>query len=97
MTTIKSSTRRLPLLVVGASLRGIVVATGVLAISCVVFAATTHQGVGELYASYFPRFRGSAQPLQIPSGAYLVFIAYVIGAAQLAIWHVRQYRKARRL
>lgn len=97
MTPSKTSTHLLPLVVIAAAVRGIVVATGLLAISFIVFAAATHQGVGDLYTSYFPRFRGSAEPVTIPRGAYLVFVAYVIAAAELAIWRVRQYRKAREL
>lgn len=64
---------------------GVVVATGALTISVAIYAAATGSALGDLYNTTFPTFRGSPVTTEIPRAVYAIFIAYVVGAAEIAI------------
>ena len=71
----------------------IIMATGVLVVGLAVAAAAKGYSLGELYFETFPTFRGDSHPNVLPSYAYAVFFAYVVGAAELAILYQRRIVK----
>jgi hypothetical protein len=78
------------------ALFGVVIATGTLTIGGAIFAAAAGYALGDLYALTFPSFRGSAGRPEIPPAVYAIFVAYVVGAAEIAILYRRRVVKAGR-
>jgi hypothetical protein len=64
----------------------VIVATGLLTIAIAVIAWINGSSVADLYTEFFPRYRGSAGPMRIPAGVQIIFIIYVVVAAQMAIF-----------
>jgi hypothetical protein len=71
----------------------IIIATGVLVVGFAIAAAARGYSLGEFYFETFPTFRGGSHPNVLPWYAYAVFFAYVVGAAELAILHLRRIVK----
>jgi hypothetical protein len=73
------------LVIVAAIVFAVTIATGMLTVGFAAFAALNGQNLAELYLDTFPRMRGAGTPAHLSGIAYLIFFAYVIGAAQIAI------------
>jgi hypothetical protein len=67
----------------------VTLATGLLVIGLTVAAWVNGTNVVEYYQYLFPRFRGASPPPSLPTAGYVVFGAYIIIAASIAV-HTRR-------
>lgn len=93
---------RLLEIVVPAS-RATALMTTLLVLGLAAFAVRNGDSLGDLYLKYFPPFRGASGSSQLPAIAYVGFVAYVVSAAEVALFFrrsratppVRQRRRPR--
>jgi len=80
--------------VAAAALLGVIIATGMLTIGLTIYAALQGASIGDWYAQTFPEFRGMPSPVPTPRFVYVLFFAYVIVAAQVALVVRRRIEKS---
>ena len=88
-TVMKNDAHTTPLISMTAMLLAacyaITLATGLLAIGLAIAAWLNDTSVVDYYHDLFPRIRGAAPPVSFPRLGYIVFAAYIIVAASIAV------------
>jgi hypothetical protein len=79
-----------------ATFSAVVFATGLLAITVALIATSQGTTIADLYSRTFPHYRGTVVPMDIPIAARVMFVLYVMGAAQMAIVFRRTLAARRR-